>query len=54
MITVEPIRDAKKIVAIKTILKAGKYPRDYLLFTLGINLALRVSDLLALKLKGDK
>jgi len=49
--TVEPIRDAKKIVAIKSILKAGKYPRDYLLFALGINLALRVSDLLALKVK---
>jgi len=59
MITVEPIRDAKKIVAIKTILKAGKHRRDYLLFTLGINLALRISDLLALRImdvldrKGD-
>jgi len=51
MTTVEPIRDAKKIVAIKSILKAGRYPRDYLLFTLGINLALRVSDLLALRIK---
>lgn len=51
MTTVEPIRDAKKIVAIKEILKNGKYPRDYLLFTLGINVALRVSDLLALRVK---
>lgn len=51
MTTVEPIRDAKKILAIKSILKAGKYPRDYLLFALGINLALRVSDLLALRVK---
>jgi len=51
MTTVEPIRDPKKIVAIKSILKNGKHPRDYLLFTLGINLALRVSDLLALKVK---
>ncbi len=51
MTTVEPIRDPKKIVAIKTILKHGKYPRDYLLFVVGLNTALRISDLLALRVK---
>lgn len=51
MTIVEPIRDAKKILAIKEILKNGKHPRDYLFFTLGINVALRVSDLLALRVK---
>ncbi|MEA1964727.1 MAG: tyrosine-type recombinase/integrase [Candidatus Aerophobetes bacterium] len=49
MNTVEPIRDRKKILAIKGNLKADKDPRDYLLFTMGINLALRISDLLKLK-----
>ena len=49
--TVEPIRSARKIIAIKHILKAEKNPRNYLLFTLGINSALRISDLLALKIK---
>lgn len=48
MDTVEPIREVVKIMAIKAILKAS-HPRDYLLFTLGINLALRVGDLLSLK-----
>ncbi|MCF8011633.1 MAG: site-specific integrase [Clostridiales bacterium] len=45
---VEPIRDIKKIEAIKKILK-GNNLRDYCLFTLGINSGLRVSDLLSLK-----
>lgn len=49
MHTVEPIRDKKKILAIKGNLRAEKNPRDYLLFTMGINLALRISDLLKLK-----
>lgn len=49
MHTVEPIRDKKKILAIKGNLRAEKSPRDYLLFTMGINLALRISDLLKLK-----
>ena len=48
MNTVEPIRDLIKIEAIKKILKAGSI-RDWLLFTLGINSALRVSDLLRLR-----
>jgi site-specific recombinase XerD len=46
--TVEPIRDVKKIDAIKRILKKES-PRNYLLFTLGINTGLKVSDLLRLK-----
>ena len=48
MNTVEPIRDLSKVVAIKRMLKR-KSPRDYLLFTLGINTALRISDILRLK-----
>lgn len=44
---VEPIRDRKKINDIKKYLQGNK--RDYLFFTLGINSALRVSDLLELK-----
>lgn len=45
---VEPIRDRKKIEAIKKVLR-GSNLRDYVLFTLGINSGLRVSDLLKLK-----
>lgn len=52
MNTVEPIRDPRKIVAIKKMLKGEEDPRNYLLFTLGINVALRISDLLQLKV-GD-
>ncbi|WP_339227829.1 site-specific integrase [Oceanobacillus sp. FSL K6-2867] len=44
---VEPIRDKKKIDDIRKYLSSNK--RDSLLFTLGINSALRVSDLLSLK-----
>lgn len=44
---VEPIRDIKKIQTMKTILRGN--PRNELLFVLGINSALRVSDLLGLK-----
>lgn len=47
--TVEPIRNPKKIMAIKNLLKVKNNPRDYLLFTLGVNFALRISDLLSLK-----
>lgn len=47
---VEPIRDVKKIAAMKKVLLAGESGlRNHLLFTLGINTALRVSDLLKLK-----
>lgn len=45
---VEPIRDPKKINAVRNYLK-GKDIRDYALFVVGINVALRISDLLSLK-----
>jgi integrase len=49
-ITVDPIRDEKAIKKIKRKLK--NTPRDYLLFVLGINNGLRISDLLKIKV-GD-
>ncbi|KXB09031.1 integrase, partial [candidate division MSBL1 archaeon SCGC-AAA385M11] len=42
-ITVEPIRRLEDIKAIKKLL--ANSPRDYLLFTMGINNGLRVGDL---------
>lgn len=45
----EPIRDLEKIAAIKSYLKAQKKYRNYALFVLGINSALRISDILKLK-----
>lgn len=50
MEVVEPIRDKKKIDAVKKYLK-GKNIRDYVLFVLGINSGLRISDLLNLKME---
>ena len=47
MQAVEPIRDKRDIQKMKRILKR-KSLRDYAFFTLGINSALRISDLLAL------
>jgi len=47
---VQPIRDIKKIRAIKGNLKK-RNPRDFLLFTLGINTGLRISDILKLKVE---
>ncbi|MDR1649416.1 MAG: tyrosine-type recombinase/integrase [Synergistaceae bacterium] len=44
---VEPIRDRQKIDEMKKKLKADN-PRDEALFTMGINMALRISDLLSL------
>lgn len=44
---VEPIRDLNKIKDIKIYLK-GKSTRDHALFVVGINVALRISDLLKL------
>lgn len=44
---VQPIRDRKKIEAMKKILR-GSNLRDYCLFVLGINSGLRISDLLRL------
>ena len=47
---VEPIRDRKKIAQIKNLLRGEGRFRDLLLFTVGINTALRVSDLLRLRI----
>ena len=47
---VEPIRDKKKIELVKVILKESGY-RNYLLFLLGINSGLRISDILKLKVR---
>ena len=49
---VEPVRDRKKIAQIKNQLRGEKRYRDLLLFVVGINTALRVSDLLQLQI-GD-
>ena len=46
---VEPIRDRKKIAQIKNLLRGQNRYRDLLLFVVGINSALRISDLLQLK-----
>ncbi len=51
MNTVDPIKKPEKILAIKRLLMLEKNPRNYLLFTMGINSALRSSDLLSLKVK---
>lgn len=48
---VEPIRDIKKVTQIKNMLKADNKIRDLLLFELGINSALRISDLLGIQTK---
>jgi integrase len=45
---VQPIRDKKQIEGMKKILKSSSM-RDYVLFIIGINSALRISDLLRLK-----
>lgn len=45
---VEPIRDKRKIAQIKNQLRGQARARDLLLFTVGINSALRISDLLQL------
>jgi integrase len=47
---VEPIRDRKKIAQIKNLLRGQRRFRDLLLFTVGINTALRISDLLELRI----
>ena len=47
---VEPIRDRKKIAQIKNILRGQDRFRDLLLFVVGINTALRISDLLQLQM----
>jgi len=47
---VEPIRDRKKIAQIKNLLRGQSRYRDLLLFVVGINTALRISDLLQLRI----
>lgn len=51
MQTVQPIKDREKIEAMKKILRASSL-RNELLFVLGINTGLRISDLLELRI-GD-
>ena len=46
---VYPIKDKEKIAQMKAILSTNK--RNLLLFNLGINSGLRVSDILALNIK---
>lgn len=46
---VEPIRDRKKISQIKNLLRGRGNYRNLLLFVVGINSALRISDLLSLR-----
>ena len=49
---VQPIRDAAKIKEMKKVLLAGPGgARDHLLFILGINSGLRISDLLRLRMR---
>jgi integrase len=48
-IKVDPIKDPKDIKTLKDLLRDK--PRDYCLFILGINTALRASDLLRIKVK---
>lgn len=50
MKVVHPIRDKKQLEAVKGYLR-GKNKRDYLLFMVGISSALRISDILALKVE---
>lgn len=45
---VELIRDKRKIELVKVILKKNGF-RDYMLFLMGINSGLRISDILKLK-----
>lgn len=47
---VEPIRDRKRIAQIKNQLRGERRFRDLLLFVVGINSALRISDLLQLRI----
>jgi hypothetical protein len=42
----ELIRDRKKVAQVKNLLRGKRRYRDLLLFTVGINTALRISDLL--------
>ena len=48
---VNPIKDVKKIRRVKRLMKKDGNYRDLLMFTLGINAGLRISDILAMKWK---
>jgi integrase len=48
---VEPIKSLKDISKIKQYLIGKENKRDYMLFTVGINIGLRAGDLLSLKIK---
>jgi integrase len=50
---VQPIRDQKKIIEVQDLLLKQSY-RDFMLFTIGINTGLRVSDILSLKVSDVK
>jgi integrase len=50
LVEVDPIKNRKQIERMKKILKKTSL-RDYCLFVLGINVGLRISDLLNLKIK---
>lgn len=50
MNTVQPIRDKKKITAMKNQLKA-RGDKYYIMFIIGVNVGLRVSDILTLKVE---
>lgn len=51
LIDVQPIRSSEKLDDMKWSLKRHCSERDYILFLLGINTGLRVTDLLSLKIK---
>lgn len=51
LIDVQPIRDLSQLEDMKWALKRHCSERDYILFLLGINTGLRVSDLLAIETK---
>ena len=48
MNTVQPIRDRSKLAELKKLLRENSY-RDYMLFVLGINVGMRVGDILRLR-----
>jgi integrase len=50
MRTVEPIREPEKIEELKRLLKKESY-RNWFLFVMGINIGMRISDLLKLQVK---
>lgn len=48
--TVEPIKSLRDIAKMKKYFKSNNRHRDYMLFVMGINVGLRISDLLKLKI----